>query len=281
MHQLAVLMTVFNRVDKTLSCLEKLFSSTGIDKTFRLKVFLVDDGSTDGSWDKISASYPAVHLIKGSGNLYWNRGMYTAWQSAALFSNFDAFVWLNNDTMLLQNGIQTLIDGAVKTSWKSIICGSIQSSENPEVLTYGGCLTNQDGYSINYPNGSLQPCHIINGNCVLIPEHVFLKVGMLDYKFTHAIGDNDYSLRAMKKGIKSYSTEFVASCEKNEQMPAWCHPSKPILTRIKNLYHPLGRNEPVNFFRFKFRHYGFLPAVKSFISLHLRVLFPAIWIKYR
>jgi GT2 family glycosyltransferase len=278
MYRLAVLMTVFNRVDKTMICLDKLFSSKGIGEQFSLNVFLVDDGSTDGTWEKVSESFPAVHLIKGNGNLYWNRGMYTAWQSASVYSDFDAFVWLNNDTMLMKNGIMTLIEGANQTSWQSIVCGSIQDPREPGILTYGGCLITQEGFKLNYPDGTLKPCDIINGNCVLIPRYVFEKVGMLDWKFTHAIGDNDYSLRAIKVGVKSYSTEFVASCEKNEQLPAWCQASKPIFTRMKNLYHPLGRNEPLNFFRFKFRHYGFLPAIKSFISLHIRMLFPSIWI---
>ncbi len=277
MFHFAVLMTVFNRIDKTLICLDKLFSSDNLGSKFQLQVFLVDDGSTDDTWKKVSESFPSVHLIKGSGSLYWNRGMYTAWQAAAAYSNFDAFLWLNNDTILLKNGIQNLLDGAIETSWRSIICGSIQSAENPGTLTYGGCRIVPGGFRVNYPNGALLPCDLINGNCVLIPEYVFLKVGMLDYKFTHAIGDNDYSLRALKKGIRSYSTEFVATCEKNEHLPAWCHPSKPFFVRIKNLYHPLGRNEPLNFFRFKFRHYGIVPAIKSFISLHLRVLFPSVW----
>ena len=49
------------------------------------------------------------------------------------------------------------------------------------------------------------------------------------------------------------------------------------LRRIKNLYSPLGYAEPIPFFLFEKRHIGFVTAVKHFITIHIRVLFPQLW----
>ena len=43
-----------------------------------------------------------------------------------------------------------------------------------------------------------------NGNCVLIPQCVFKKVGNLDWTYRHAIGDIDYGYRVRKAGFKNY-----------------------------------------------------------------------------
>jgi len=50
--EIAVLITVFNRKEKTLSCLKSLFNQK-LDKKITLKVFLTDDNSSDGTADAV------------------------------------------------------------------------------------------------------------------------------------------------------------------------------------------------------------------------------------
>lgn len=79
---LAVLLTVHNRKTKTLKCLQQLYTQIPI-KGYQVDVYLTDDGCTDGTPEAISQEFPQVHIIHGDGKLFWNRGMYTAWQEAA------------------------------------------------------------------------------------------------------------------------------------------------------------------------------------------------------
>lgn len=81
MKSIAVLLTVHNRKEKTLRCLQNLFKQE-IPADYLIDVYLTDDGCTDGTPEAIRAQYPQVHIIKGNGNLFWNRGMYTAWEAA-------------------------------------------------------------------------------------------------------------------------------------------------------------------------------------------------------
>ena len=81
MQAVAILMACHNRREKTMACLDALLTSDLVTDT-ALEVFLIDDGSTDGTSNAVSSLYPAVHLIAGDGNLYWNGGMRVAFAAA-------------------------------------------------------------------------------------------------------------------------------------------------------------------------------------------------------
>ena len=277
MVQIAILMTCHNRKDKTLACLEQLYLQGGLDQEYNIQVYLVDDGSNDGTTQAVLEAYPFVNIIKGDGNLYWNRGMYTAWASASS-TNHDFYLWLNDDTYLYKYALAEMLSAAQETNSKAIICGCIESPINVGELTYGGGNMEGSSYKNNYPAGNIAECDIINGNCVLIPRYVFNAVGNLDWTFIHAIGDNDYSLRARKLGISSFTTgRFVASCESHATLPKWCLPKVKLTDRICNLYSPLGYSHPNHQFIFEQRHFGLLTATKHYLSIHLRVLIPSLW----
>ena len=128
MKQIAVLLTVHNRREKTLCCLQNLFKQK-LNSDFLMDVYLTDDGCTDGTPEAIREQYPKVIIIKGDGNLFWNRGMYTAWKKAAETQDYDFYLWLNDDTFLFNNAIQTLLKESSEKNNKSIIVASIKSKE--------------------------------------------------------------------------------------------------------------------------------------------------------
>ncbi len=271
MKRIAVLLTVHNRKDKTLLCLRNLYVQS-IPQGYSLDVYLTDDGCTDGTAEAVRAEYPLVNIIEGDGNLYWNRGMYRAWEEAAK-KDYDFYLWLNDDTYLFQNAIKSLLNEYLSFNFPSIIVAFMTSKKQSQV-TYGGF--GKDG--LMSPNGKLQECKTFNGNCVLIPRQIYKKVGNLDWTYRHAIGDLDYGYRARRAGFKLYaSKDFLGICEENTQLPAWIRKEVPFRKRIKNLYSPLGYAEPMPFFYFEKKHFGLLVAVKHFISIHIRVLFPQLW----
>ena len=62
---IAVLMTCYNRRETTLECLESLFKAQ-VPKETTLSIYLVDDGSTDGTGDSVRERYPAVKVLNGA-----------------------------------------------------------------------------------------------------------------------------------------------------------------------------------------------------------------------
>ena len=272
LSMLAVLITCHNRKEKTLQCLKALYT-TDVPEGYTFDVFLVDDGSTDGTGETVAEQFPHVNVIYGDGNLFWNRGMHLAWETAAKNLEYDFFLWLNDDVVLYKDALKTMISDYNEIP-SSIICGAT-CSKDLNIVTYSGSLNKNKKIT---PNGTLQECSLINGNCVLVSKRVYLDNGNLDYKFPHAIGDFDYSLRARKKNIKSYvAKKFIGICEKRDKLADWCLPHVPFLKRIKSLYSPLGNSHPYYYFIFEKKHFGLIVASFHYLSIHLRMLFPFLW----
>ena len=272
MQTIAILLTVHNRKEKTLACLDNLHKQLPITG-YSVDIYLTDDGCTDGTPEAIRKRYLEVNIIKGDGNLFWNRGMYTAWKKAAETKDYDFYLWLNDDTFLFEHAINTLLEEATKKNNQSIIVAPI-TSRFQNVTTYSGHNKNE----LITPNGRLQECDTFNGNCVLIPKYVFKKIGNLDWRFRHAIGDLDYGYRARHAGLHNYvSATYLGTCEKNPLLPAWARKEVPLRKRISNLYSPLGYAEPIPFFFYEKRNFGILTAIKHFLTIHIRVLFPQLW----
>lgn len=279
MHRIAVLLTCHNRKSKTCRCLESLFSNiTENEQTLEVDVYLTDDGSTDGTSEAVKTKFPTVHLCKGTGNLFWTRGMNNSWKEAIKDGNYDFYLWLNDDVMLKENAVWQLIVSSKKKNHKAIISGAFKSQDTGQ-STYGGF--DKKGLIVS-PNGTLQQIELLSGNFVLIPQFVYKKIGMLDSFFHHGNGDFDYGLRAKKKGIGVYLTpEYVGYCERHDdELPLCYNGDYSLKKRIQFLYSPSGPNPLVNY-KFYLRHYSIYRTIKFLFKTNVLTLFPFLKEKSR
>lgn len=263
--KIAVLMTVHNRCRTTLRSLKHLYDNEGKEM---FEVFLTDDGSTDGTTETVRMKFPNVHIIKGSGNLYWNRGMIEAWKEASKIDP-EFYLWLNDDTMLHPSAVRDILQTYNEVEHMSIVSGVIVSSDM-ETVSYGGWINNK----LVDINGQNQQVQRINGNFVLIPRCVYKKLGMLDPFFLHSFGDWEYGHRAMKNGIKLYVTpKYVGVCDRHDEIRGCFNPRNNLITRYKVLYSPFGIN-PIQQFYFDLKCNNIFVGVKIFVILHLKATFP-------
>ena len=194
MINIAVLITCHNRKHKTIKCLNSLFNQIDLEN-ISLKVFLVDDGSTDGTEQAINELFSNIIVIKGNGNLFWARGMSLAWQEALKSKEkFDYYLWLNDDTYLINTAIMELVKTQRNSS--EIITGSVCDPITKR-RTYGGTkfinkFLTPFRYKIVDINGSPQEIDTINGNVLLVPHSVYIKIGAIDNFFEHAYADLEY-----------------------------------------------------------------------------------------
>jgi len=276
--KIAVLITSYNRVTTTLECFKNLFC-VYLPAAYSLDVYLVDDGSSDGTSDAIKSQFPQVNIIHGNGNLYWNRGMHLAWDTASKANDYDFYLWLNDDALLDHFALEELIDCYLSKKnegkHESIIVGSCRESNDDNNFSYGG--RNDTGPVI--PNGKIQECKYINGNVVLVSKEVFEVLGNLSYEYTHAFGDYDYGLRGLRSGIKCYTTtRFVAVCPRNKSA-GWDSPETPLAKRVKLLHSPKGLNiREYIIFRKKFWGWKWITFA---IKAYLKVLTPNLYAKLR
>lgn len=222
--RLAAVLAAHNRRPTTLRCLEALHrqDADGID----LVVYLLDDGSTDGTAGAVAERFPDTRILTGDGSLYWNGGMRRA-LGAALADGHDAYLLLNDDTELLPSALRVLLETSADRHEaggpRPIVVGSTHDPDSG-VLTYGGLRRTSRVRPLRFtrviPGPTSLPADTFEGNCVLVPAEVAHQLGNLDPSFVHAIGDNDYGLRATTQGFEIWvAPGTVGACGGNPLPP--------------------------------------------------------------
>ena len=237
--RIAVLIACHNRKNITLACLDALFKNQ-LPVDHFLKVFLVDDGSTDGTGEAVRKQYPQVNIIEGNGDLFWNRSMHVAF-SMALNEGYDYYVWLNDDTLIDPMAISIMLQtNSHETINNRIIVGAISDPETGK-FAYGGArqlapLFRPFLCEYVFPNGYPQYLDVMNGNLVLIPDFVARKLENIDPVFEHAMGDTDYAMRARKLGVIILLTpDYIGSCERNKEAGSYRDKSLSVKRRFKDI----------------------------------------------
>jgi GT2 family glycosyltransferase len=244
--KIAVLMTCHNRRDKTLACLAALHANAPVLGS-AFVVFLVDDGSTDGTAAAVLGQYPETCAIPGDGSLFWNGGMHKAFE-AALRGTFDAYLWLNDDTMLYADALARLVATARQlrktTGRHAVVVGSTQDAAT-KTLTYGGVVRAAKwrpmAFNMVAPGAAPVECESMWGNCVLIPDPVARAVGNLDPGFAHSMGDVDYGLRVHKAGFGIWVMPgYAGTCAMNSPSGTYEDPRVPLRQRLRKMMQPKG-----------------------------------------
>ena len=271
---IAVLVTCYNRKETTLNFLTSLYQQK-LSDTIYLDVYLVDDGSTDGTSQAIKMQFPNVLIIRGNGNLFWGGGMHLAWTEATK-KNYDAYLWLNDDTLLLPDAITTLLVTASELNkneaYAGIVIGTCFEPESGSP-TCGGRL--KKSKNVLTPSAHPQQCDLMNGNIVLIPGYIHKVVGNISPVFRHLGGDNDYGLRAIKAGFKLWvAPGYLGVCESHSYTP-WADPAIPLIARWRFLHDPKGQ-PPYEVYVYARRHSGFFWPI-DLIKLYFRVIFPRLY----
>lgn len=262
--KIAVLLTCHNRRQTTLSCLEALFKNS-IPEGGSFQVYLVDDGSKDGTSESVRTLFPSVHVINGDGNLYWNGGMRVAF-AQAMNTGFDYYLWLNDDTLLYPNALTQLLKVAEEVTSTErkpvVVVGSTHAQEGGHV-NYGGVALNGGWWkaSIVVPGDKPVPCDTLTGNCVLISKGVVQQTGNLDSAYIHTMGDIDYGFRVIAAGFPLVVMPgFAGTCQSNPIANTYEDDTLPLRVRWSKISHIKGRP-----FRpwlvFHWRHFGWLGLI--------------------
>ena len=252
--KLAVLIASHNRRDATLGCMSRLLPQLGEEA----RVYLVDDGSTDGTAVAVAGlKDKRIKVIYGDGRLYWAKGMELAWKTCLQHEvekvggggqrRYDGFLWLNDDVELNAEALSKL---------------ELEVGVGDRVVV--GELINARGEVTYGIRGDL-----FTGNFVYVPRSVYEKLGMICGDYHHAWADSDYAMRAKRAGVRVVSCGIVGKCE-------W-HPNRPPLKglslkrRMELLYHPKGWNLH-DLWLYRRRNWGVLAALVSCVHLVCHVM---------
>ena len=230
---IAVLMTCHNRRELTLHCLESLAGQAHFNPA---NLFLVDDGSADGTGAAVRAAMPQATVIDGDGSLWWNGGMQRAWEAAKARGGFDYYLWINDDVELLDGALAMLVDEA--TGHDAVIVTAATRDPETGRKTYGGSVRTDPlrplRFALAEPAGEVQAVDTMSGNITLVSAAAEARLGGLDPRFTHIYGDLDYGLRAGAAGIPVLlASDFGGLCAGNEPAGSSLDPAASRMERLR------------------------------------------------
>lgn len=188
----------------TAACLDSLAASTHD----ALDVLLVDNGSPDGSGDRLHARFPDVDYLQTGVNLGYaggnNRGMLHA-----LERNADYLLVLNNDTVVDPECVTTLLRASESTG-APVVAPLILYFDEPNLVWYGGgAFSRMRALGRHLRENELvdqrqtrAATTFVCGCCFLIRADVARRVGGFDESFFAYVEDVELSLRLRKAGIE-------------------------------------------------------------------------------
>ena len=243
---IAVLIACHNRRDTTLACLARFFNSVDVAES-TAKVYLVDDGSTDGTANSVRRCFPNVSVIEGDGNLFWAKGMNLAWRKSIERNNWDAYLWLNDDAELDGDALNKIL-----------------AANNGEKIVVGNLVNKKGEVVYGIRDGGL-----FTGNCVLVPRKVYEQLGMICGDYSHAWADSDYAMKAKRAGIAIVDAGVVGSAEGHPNRPSL--KGKSLRERVALLRDPKGWNLH-DLWLYRRRNWGYCAAIFSCLHLIIHVI---------
>lgn len=107
LSKIAAVIAVHNRLNLTKRCIKSIYNSLGLIDT---DLFIVDDGSIDGTYEWIKKNYPKANIQKGNGNLWFGRAMHLGISEVFKTKNkYDFIFIINNDTFLKKEALKKMI----------------------------------------------------------------------------------------------------------------------------------------------------------------------------
>ena len=199
----AVILT-FNRYDDTRECLESL-CKTDYDNLF---IVVVDNGSSDGTPDKVRADFPEIQVIETGNNLGVPWG-YNVGFSHALRAGAEYVLMLNNDTVVDPLMLRHLLDAGQTDPQTGILAPKILYYDDPATVWSAGgryrkvppahIILGQDAPSSAYQKPFQLEYALSCG--LLIHRRAFEKAGLFDPGYFFFFDDWDFSQRVRAHGL--------------------------------------------------------------------------------
>lgn len=197
----------WNGYKDTIECLESLKKITYRN----YKIILIDNGSTDESVKILHAKYPKIKLIGNKVNLGFAGGCNIGIKYA-LKRNSDYVLLLNNDTIVDRKFLTELVNVSKKDVKIGITTSKIYYADKPNVLWSTGNKIDTRrlfAYISESKNQiDLGQYDIVKeidcawGCSILIPNNLFVKIGLFDERYFMYVEDIDLCIRIKESGHK-------------------------------------------------------------------------------
>ena len=167
-------------------------------------VVVLDNASTDGSFEQARRTYPKAHFISNSENVGFARGMNVGIRFA--LDQRAEYIWLvNPDTVVTEDSLRLLVELLEHNPDTGMVSPRIVSPTNT-LWFGGGTIQWLRMRAVHTPlRSETRPFEtgFLSGCAPLIKSSVFRMTGLFDERFFLYYEDADLSYRAKKMGFST------------------------------------------------------------------------------
>lgn len=171
-------------------------------------VLLVDNGSTDGTAERVRAEFPGVEVLPLAENRYFAGGVNEGVRHA-LARGAEAVLLLNNDVVIERGALGILERALAADPRRAGVSPKIYYFDPPDVIWFaGGIVTRGCGLirhrGVNRKDETLRDAprdvDYISGAAALLSRRALETVGLLDPSYVMYVEDVDWCARAREAG---------------------------------------------------------------------------------
>jgi GT2 family glycosyltransferase len=205
----AVLILNWNRKEDTAECVQSVLKM----RVRRGDVFVVDNGSTDGSSLYLCQLFPMVSIIEHERNFGYAKGNNAAIQQL-LRKRYSQFLLLNNDVLVDPYLLHELFRVMEFHNEIGVVGGLNYYYSDPNKIQFSGGLIDWNrGNTYDITKWQLdgkqfasqREVDTVEGSCMLIRSEVFEKIGFFDERYFLNFEETDFCCRAKRHGFKVMS----------------------------------------------------------------------------
>lgn len=167
------------------------------------RVFVVDNGSTDGSRDRIRAEAPWAQLVQLPTNRGFSGGMNAGMAAAMREAPCVDYVWLlNNDTLVQPSTLSHMVVLGDSDPRIGIVGSRLVDADGSGRIQAmgGGHINRWLGTTSTHLAPSSEACDHLVGASLLVRRALLCQVGGFDERYFFYLEDTDLSLRARRAG---------------------------------------------------------------------------------
>ena len=169
-----------------------------------LEVVLVDNNSSDGSFEEARRDFSRMNFIKNEENIGFAAGNNVGIKFA-LDRGADYVLLLNQDTKVFPDFLSKLVTAAEEDKTIGIVNPLVFGMTEKEIWFSGGkisWLKMKAYHDHDERSGGFYETEFLSGCSILMKKEVFAKIGLWDEDFFLYWEDADFSLRARKAGFR-------------------------------------------------------------------------------
>lgn len=209
---ISIIIVNWDTRDLLINCIDSIYKTI---KNLSFEIWVVDNGSRDGSVNAVRRKFPDVNIIENKENL----GFAKANNQALRQMHGRYAVLLNTDTILMDGAIETIVHFMDKNADIGICGGQLLNTDGSKqnsianIPTLATELLNKSllrrSFPKRYPGKEhtfKEPIEVesVIGACMVVRKEAIEDVGLMDEDYFFFLEETDWCLRMRKKGWKIF-----------------------------------------------------------------------------